>query len=182
LTGETRVNAWDADVTIDVTKGLLLAGAILLQTAPVLAQIYVTGPYAACGSIADDRGRLACYDAARNQQNTPRPAAALPQPQPAQSPSQSSANAFGLPPPAPVRTAAPRSLSVGVASYTINKDHKFVVTLDNGQVWRQFLDDDGRAKFKTDAKNYVVITHVFWNSYDLKLNTMNAVFRVQRMK
>ena len=162
-----------------MTKHLLLAGAILLQCAPAMAQIYVTGPFAACGSITDDHARLACYDAARGQQNRPLPATpAAPQPQAAQSP----VNAFGLPPPVAARPVTPHSLSVGVASYTFNKDHRFVVILNNGQVWRQYLDDDSTAKFKANGKNYVVITHVFWNSYDLKLNTMNAVFRVQRMK
>jgi hypothetical protein len=69
-----------------------------------------------------------------------------------------------------------------VVNYSFSKAHRFTVELDNGQVWRQYEGDAGSAHFKARGQNTVVITKEFWDSYNLKLNNMNAVFRVQRMR
>jgi hypothetical protein len=67
-----------------------------------------------------------------------------------------------------------------ITSHEIMPDGRFVVTLDNGQVWRQLSADAGKAQFRD--RNRVVISRGFWHSYDLKLNSMNAVFKVERVK
>lgn len=121
-----------------------------------------------CGQIADARARLACYDSARK---APAPASRATAP--------SSTSLFGL---RHAKTSLQRIMA-GVQWYSLNARGKFTVGLDNGQVWRQFNDDTGAAKFKDDPQsNRVVIRHGFFESYDLKLNRMNAVFRVERIK
>ena len=148
---------------------------ILLQAAPALAQM--PNPYAPCAQFTEDRARLACYDAI-NRKAAPVPVPAAPAPY---NPPPPAAEFGGLRAPAPP-PPTPRRMTSGVASYTFSPEHRFTVVLDNGQVWRQFLDDTGTAKFSTRKKNTVVITHGFFHSYNLKLNDMNAEFRVQRMK
>jgi hypothetical protein len=120
-----------------------------------------------CGQISDPRARLACYDSSRKA------------PAPASATAPSSASLFGL---RHAKTSLQR-ITAGVQWYSLNARGKFTLGLDNGQVWRQFNDDTGRAKFKDDPQsNRVMIRHGFFESYDLKLNRMNAVFRVERIK
>jgi hypothetical protein len=121
-----------------------------------------------CAQITDSRARLACYDSARTPAAPARSGTAA-----------SSASLFGL---RHAKTSLQRIMA-GVQWYSLNDRGKFTVGLDNGQVWRQFNDDTGKAKFKDDPQsNRVVIRHGFFESYDLRLNRMNAVFRVERIK
>ena len=118
-----------------------------------------------CSRIVEPRARLACYDSAGSAM--PSPSGTAPSP----------ASLFGL---RHAKTSLQRIIA-GVQWYSFNEKGKFTVGLDNGQVWRQFNDDTGKAKF-TAASNRVVIKHGFFDSYDLKINRMNAVFRVERIK
>lgn len=119
--------------------------------------------YESCSRIVEPRARLACYDSARTA--APSPAA------------PSSVSLFGL---RHAKTSLQRVMA-GVQWYSFNDRGKFTVGLDNGQVWRQFNDDTGAAKFN-GTSNRVVIKHGFFDSYDLRVNRMNAVFRVERIK
>lgn len=76
----------------------------------------------ACASVRDDGDRLACYDDAFGK------------PASAKSPDQ-----FGLPPekPSPSAPAEPTTITAAVTKLDRLRDGKFVVTLDNGQVWSQ---------------------------------------------
>ena len=135
---------------------------------------------AGCSSIADPAARLSCYDAAQR---------------PSQNPSRDDTGhwpEFGRStastPPLLTRPARPdavqandRKIAANVASYHFLPTHKFEVALENGQVWRQLATDEGTAQFRQRGANRVVITKGFWNSYDLKLNDMSAVFKVTRM-
>jgi hypothetical protein len=129
--------------------------------------------YENCARIAEPRARLACFDGVR---------AAAPSPSvpSTSSPSASaSASLFGL---RHAKTALQR-ITAGVKWYSFNERGKFTVGLDNGQIWRQFNDDTGAAIFTDEpASNRVMIKHGFFESYDLRLNRMNAVFRVERIK
>lgn len=126
---------------------------------------------AVCDNIADARARLACYDWARRT----RPPAS----RESAAPGGASLHDFGW----RGSTSKIKRISAGVEGYSINRQGKFIVVLDNGQTWRQFNDDVGKVKFKDDlARNRVTITHGFWESYNLKLNAMNAEFRVERIK
>lgn len=142
-----------------------------------------TGNGRDCSSVADPAARLSCYDAAHAAQ------------QPSQTPSRDDTGhwpEFGRGTtsarPSPARPARPdivqgsdRRIVANVASYHFLPAHKFEVTLDNGQIWRQLATDEGTAQFRQRGGNRVVITKGFWNSHDLKLNDMSAVFKVTRV-
>lgn len=145
---------------------VLLLGA---ATLPALAQIIPPPyqPFDRCGAIADAAARLACYDSARAQL---RAAPASP-PMPALT--------RVAPPPNPVRQPLVGRAAVDVSRYELNSHGKFTVTLTNGQVWRQLDTDDARAQFNRNGPNRVVISHGFWHSYDMRLNKLSAVFKVE---
>ena len=79
-------------------------------------------PQHPCASVRDDSDRLACYDDAFGK------------PVKAKSPDQ-----FGLPPekPSPSTPAEPVTITAAVTKLDRLHDGKFVVTLDNSQVWSQ---------------------------------------------
>ena len=68
---------------------------------------------------------------------------------------------------------------VEVTHYELNSHGKFTVTLANGQVWRQLNTDDARAQFNRGGPNRALISHGFWHSYDMRLNRLSAVFKVE---
>jgi hypothetical protein len=75
-----------------------------------------------CAQVRDDTDRLACYDSAFGKPAKPAPAA----------------EQFGRPAkPAPAAAAAPASVTAAVTALDRLRDGKFVVTLDNSQVWSQ---------------------------------------------
>lgn len=137
---------------------------------PVLAQS--SDPLSLCVNISDPRARLACYDwAHRSGTGAGSPAQAVPE--------EKSLHEFGW----RGSDSKIKRISATVEGFSINDMGKFTVVLDNGQIWRQLNDDVGDAKFKDNlASNRVIISHGFWDSYNLKLNSANAEFRVERVK
>jgi hypothetical protein len=140
---------------------------VALLGAPALAQTET--PLAMCGKITERSARLSCYDWANRSgagtQDKTSPA------------NRSLADDFGW----RNSTSPLHNIRSGVQSYSFDRLGKFTVQLDNGQVWRQFDDDSGIAKFKDLGSNQIVITHGFWQSYNLRLNTLNTEFRVERV-
>jgi hypothetical protein len=154
-----------------------------------------------CSAIADAPTRLACYDALM-----PRIRAALAA-GPAELSRSDQTSLFGLTlpdifgsseptspqefgandmpqPPQPAGVPEPiDSISGTVTDYATTPLGKFVVFLDNGQVWRQQESDAGTAHFKSKAgENKVVISRGMLGSYVLQLNGSNKVFKVNRVK
>ncbi|HEY4077647.1 MAG TPA: hypothetical protein VGM26_12035 [Rhizomicrobium sp.] len=139
-----------------IRYGLIVA---LACAAPGLAQ--AADLFARCDGLSD-AARLACYDAVRGARR-PEPAAH----------------------PMPMTAPAPHTftrLTAPIIKFNFNAGGKFIITLDNGQIWRQFDADISRAKFRTDGRNIVTVTPGFWGSYDLKINDMNAVFKAERIR
>lgn len=139
------------------------------------AQTAADHAFVQCGTIADAKARLACYDAARDQSkathwpefNAPVQPSPTPAPQVAARPSS---------PPSDGKLVA------AVARYSLSPRGRFTVVLDNGQVWQQMDSDDGVAQFRQRGRNVVQISKGFWGSYDLRLNAANLVFKVTRVK
>jgi hypothetical protein len=146
---------------------LLISGSAILLIAPMAAG---AAQAPRCSDLYDDAQRLACYDAAFGKPARPGAAPLAPQAPsavqaPAQSPAQAAAQASTqVPPRAPVAPApgariapppaaappaeqAPSSLTAAIASVRRISDERFVVTLDNGQVWEQ-LERDRAAEVK----------------------------------
>ena len=75
------------------------------------------------------------------------------------------------------------SITAGVTEYAYNPFGKFVVFLDNGQVWKQVPGDADRARFERKAAdNTVTISRGFIGSYNLAINGSNRIYKVTRIK
>ncbi|HEY1707509.1 MAG TPA: hypothetical protein VGG10_04545 [Rhizomicrobium sp.] len=163
-----------------------------------------------CVAIADDKARLACYDALKPQLQ-----AALAEPA-AQVAKEEGTSWFGLdhifgssnetpqtepkqfgadrlPPeeqakvnPPPPQVAAAKeldSITATLTDYALTPTGRFIVFLDNGQVWQEIEGDTATAHFKKNPKeNIVTISRAFLGSYALTLNDLNQSYKVKRMK
>lgn len=159
-------------------KRVIWMVACFLAPLPALAQPASDRAFAQCGAIADANARLACYDAARDQNRT------------------THWSEFSSTPTAPATQPAPRvaaraptkplpndkRLMAHVTRYEFSPHGQFTVQLDNGEVWRQLDSDDGAAHFHQAHGDVVQISKGFWKSYDLTLNGANTVFKVTRIK
>lgn len=105
-------------------------------------------------------------------------------------PQQTSPDKFGAdnlprpeaPPPAAGAPAAPEqidSISAKVTDYSINPFGKFIVFLDNGQVWKEM--DVDKAHFESSG-NTVMIERGAIGSYNMHINDSNKVYKVVRIK
>jgi hypothetical protein len=163
-----------------------------------------------CATVAEDKARLACYDA------LVRPAqvalARPPEPQEVTHPptkeEQKSWFGFdlsGLFSSSPSQQTTPQqfgsenvpavkqqveiakqevsSISAGVTEYAFTPFGKFIVFLDNGQVWRQLEGDADHAQFRKNPKNNkVTIARGFIGSYNMTLNDSTRVYKVVRVQ
>ncbi|HEY0106159.1 MAG TPA: hypothetical protein VGB91_08755, partial [Rhizomicrobium sp.] len=88
------------------------------------------------------------------------------------------------PPPAPGAEPPPEldSITVVVGDYSFNPYGRFLVVLENGQIWQQLEGDSGRARFAKGAKNTVTISRGVLGSYNLTVNDANGIFKVRRLK
>jgi len=146
---------------------------LVVLAAPAEAQTAADRAFGQCGTIADARARLACYDAAREQSK------ATHWPEFSTAPSHSTPSvATRTPEPSPLAG----KLISSVAQFSFSPHGQFTVVLENGEIWRQLDSDDGIARFKHSGGNVVQISKGFWGSYDLKLNTANNVFKVTRIR
>jgi hypothetical protein len=197
---------------MNIARAGLIAALVLLPVAasggPDPRQDLIDG-MAKCAAITDGAGRLACYDALNPtlqaaQAAPPPPAAAAPPAATADnrpwydifgvSPSrQTTPQTFGSeglqappPPPGTPPAALPPpaldSIAAAVTDYAFNPYDKFVVFLDNGQVWKQLESDTGmKARFQKGGKNTVVISRGFIGSYNMTINDGPA-YKVTRVK
>jgi hypothetical protein len=163
-----------------------------------------------CAAIADDHARLACYDAMspRLKDALAAPPASLPGNRAPTAEEERSwfgfdlGNLFGANPAqqttpqqfgsdklpetkAKEETAALAvdSISAGLTEVSYTLTGKFILFLDNGQVWKQIEGDVDRAVFRKLAKdNKVTISRGFIGSYNLTINDSAKVFKVTRVK
>ncbi len=161
-----------------------------------------------CAGISDKDQRLACYDQLDPQVKSalatpPKTLDAPPTAEeqkswfgfdfgnlfgsaPAQ---QSTPEKFGseslpAPPPVPGEPPPPGpidSISAKVTDYAFTPFGKFIVFLDNGQVWRQLQGDADRATFpKGDV--VVTVSRGVLGSYNLQIGDSAKAFKVKRVK
>jgi hypothetical protein len=116
-----------------------------------------------CAQVRDDGDRLACYDKAFGK-----PATAAPP------------ERFGLPPkePSPAQAAAPDSVTAAVTALDRLRDGKFVVTLDNAQVWSQ---SEINSQAIVQVGDTVTVRRGAFSSY-LLVTKAGIATRVKRVK
>ncbi|MEI9997353.1 MAG: hypothetical protein WDM91_22350 [Rhizomicrobium sp.] len=73
------------------------------------------------------------------------------------------------------------SITAGLSDYSFNAHEKFIVILDDGQIWQQIESDGGKAHFKS-GRNVVTIERGFMGSYNLTINKLPAIYKVKRLK
>jgi hypothetical protein len=83
----------------------------------------------------------------------------------------------GMAPPEPLE-----EITAEVTDVAINFYGRFIVTLDNGQMWRQTDSDTERARFSKSGKNKVVISRGLLGSYNLVIEGRTAMFKVKRIR
>ena len=163
-----------------------------------------------CDAIADDKGRLACYDTlsprAKDALATPPEPLAHPPTKEEQetwfgfdigglfsggSPKQTTPEQFGserVAPPPPRSGEAPKpeeieSIAAGVTEYSLTPFGRFIVFLDNGQIWHQIEGDTDQAHFhKIATDNKVVVERGAFGSYNMLINDGEHVYKVKRVK
>lgn len=75
------------------------------------------------------------------------------------------------------------SITGNVTEYSFTLTGRFIVFLDNGQVWKQIQGDSEKAHFMRIAtKNKVTISRGILGSYNLTINDSAKVFKVSRVK
>ncbi|MBI3675340.1 MAG: hypothetical protein HY243_01825 [Proteobacteria bacterium] len=166
-----------------------------------------------CAAIAEDKARLACYDQLATQIKsalaTPPTAVAenkpptkeeqeswfgfdlgglfgpkeVPQTKPEQFGQENTEQAKAQQQQAETEGLVVDSISAGVTEYAFTPFGKFVVILDDGQVWKQIEGDSDLARFKkTPTDNKVTISRGFMGSYSLTINGSAKVYKVTRVK
>jgi hypothetical protein len=185
-------------VIFGMLGALVAAPFAMAQTGDVSAGL------SRCLAMGDAQARLACYDdlarsvapplthVAAPVAPTP-PVVAPPPPQatfgqPDQA-TQTTPEQFGsesLPRQEAPKPEAPKeidSIAATVTEYAKNPFGKFIVFLDNGQVWRQLQGDSGEARFnRKPSDNKVRIERGLLGSYTLLLNDSAKTFKVERIK
>ncbi|MBZ5616661.1 MAG: hypothetical protein LAO23_21855 [Acidobacteriia bacterium] len=183
---------------------LVVAG---LLTAAVCGQVSAATPHemldllAKCADMKDATERLACYDKLAPEMRETLAAVK----KPSERTDEDKATLFGFDfggvfssregpttpeefgknqmPQAAEEGQALDSISAGVTDYAKTPFGKFIVFLDNGQVWRQLDSDAGTAHFLKEMKdNKLIISRGLLGSYNLKINDQNQVFKVKRLK
>jgi len=205
--GPMRNNAGASSVTIRTIIPVLLCGATLLATASAQAQTRdeVLSGVQRCGVIHDDRTWLDCLYGAEQPMRAHLGLAPAPEFQQRLVPAGPVMPASAMPaapmadtaPPAGVASRpAPRkkasfwSTLIGtdapvtvsrMASYAYEKSGAFVVTLENGQQWRQLDAESGaRASWPRRPSSYTItISQGAFNSYILHTDDSPTIYKVQ---
>jgi hypothetical protein len=174
-------------------RSFTLAAAILLafSAAQAASDDGLKSAIVNCSAEADDAAQLACYNriAAQLKADAARPPSPVSIATPPQAivpvaPAARSAAVFGgdsIPFHADA-SDQPEQMTAGVATVTFNFFHRFTVTLDNGQVWRQEESDTGIARFAKAMPKAVTIKQGMLGSFHLTFQGEWGTFSVKRVK
>jgi hypothetical protein len=198
--GEQVVKQRIAAVTCVLLIGLPL-GARAESTADTLRALDQ------CAALADEHQRLGCFDQLGPQVKAAlaRMGAASGPPtaqeqknwfgfdlgglfgnSPAQqtTPDKFGAERVAAPPPTPGEPPPPEAIdhiTAKVTDFSYTPFGKFIIFLDNGQVWRQVEGDSDKADFDRSGDT-VTIERAMLGSYGLKINDSSKIYKVKRVK
>lgn len=135
-----------------------------------------------CAAMTEDGMRHACYDRLPALLKSLPPVAAEPavaqsKDLPPSGETSSSSGGFSLFGSEPVPA---NHITAAVESFTYDYGI-FIVTLDNGQVWRQVSASGGRVQFSTEKKDKVAIWHGPFGDV-LRIEGYPPTYRVRRIK
>lgn len=82
----------------------------------------------------------------------------------------------------PAQPKALDEMRANVSKVEFSPTGRFIVTLENGQVWRQLDADTGQARFNKKGGDAVTISRGLLGSYNLVVEGRAMLFKVKRLK
>lgn len=149
---------------------------------PATAQT-VQEQLARCQAMTDSLQRLNCYDAVNKATTAvpPVPAQAAPVSVPTPAPATTSLGADRLPQTAKIAPRQTNRIVSVIEKFDLDLRGHFILTLANGQVWKQIEGDTARATPRKSAR-YVTIERAIFGSYSLTFNDANRLYKVTRVQ
>lgn len=178
-----------AQRTQDAMPRIILALPLLffvLASAPARAQD-INAQLAHCMTMNGAVERLSCYDRVARQAVGAAPQAAQspmmqsPMPQARMAPSADPGRDFGKERVAPVEPQNDR-FTAEITDFQKDARGHFTVVLQNGQMWRQAAGDTGVAQLRSGRTHQAIISRGALGSYDLRFDSQNGTFKVQRLR
>ncbi|MEO1252145.1 MAG: hypothetical protein AAFW81_07360 [Pseudomonadota bacterium] len=179
-------------------KLAMLCGALLAGGVSINAAAQTLDDVLECRALADAGDRLACYDDAAGKAAE---AGALAGAGAASSDGADSARtavaaapldpvaAFGAEELAQKQEAREdkekkKSITANLVGVRFNNAGKYIITLDNGQVWRQTPGDSGELRLRGASPDGVPVTikRAAFGSYRLSLSSSKRTIRVERLE
>jgi hypothetical protein len=169
---------------------MLLALTAVLPPAPLFAQDSLTAGLRSCAAIVGSVERLSCYDQLARRP----PPAPLPTPMPMQmqmpqrpAPAPNPAADFGadtLPQaaPVPLPRSSLESITSPVTDFSFDVRGHFIVTLANGQIWRQIEGDTVNVPLRKDHTHTATVSRAILGSYSIRFDNPRGLFKVLRVR
>jgi len=156
--------------------GALLAGAAAVQ--PAAAQTAAGGTsvdVSECVKLTTPDERLACFEKQVEASRTNPPAVGAPA-SPSSAPTASPSSAE--PPLSGARQAAPPDVEARVAELRETVPNAYLITLDNGQVWRQTVPKTYALRPGDEVRVY----YSKWRTYRLTNERLRSFIQVERVR
>ena len=163
---------------------LFTLGAVSSAAAQTPAQMQ------SCVAIVSSIARLACYDRLAHAPATASQAAPYAPYVPPPSATPYPAAPYYAPPSEqlgaeqihPLGSQGPKSLHLAVASVSFSPTGHFIVTLADGEVWRQVEGDSDKPDLHRKIPRSVTITRGFIGSYNLVFSDQTGRYKVDRIR
>jgi hypothetical protein len=145
------------------------AGVVGAQSTPTAQSDTVTIDVSECVNLPSPEARLACFEAQVETARTAPPAAAAPA---AAAPSSSSGQGLGQ------EIPDPPDIHAAVAELKETVPNSWLITLDNGQVWRQTVPE----RYALRVGSPVRIYFSRWRAYRLTNEQLRGYIQVERVR
>ena len=167
----------------------MIFAAMVLVAGPAMAQDSIRAQLGSCLAIPGVLQRLACYDSVAkgngitSAARAPVMAAPMPPRTALNAPPPPGPDSFGAE--ALPRVQAERrsvdEITSAITDLSYTASGKFIVTLANGQVWRQ-KEGDVTAKFFRKANRTATISRGTLGSYNMMFNDSGSYYKVSRVR